>query len=87
MGKEEAKRTEEAKVSSAASSTLEKMLQLRKELKVQEAEFSRGVEAKIRRVEELKRINADLEARVKVAARTKKKLVPFAYITIIFHNA
>ena len=67
MGKEEAKRTEEAKVSSAASSTLEKMLQLRKELKVQEAEFSRGAEARIRRVEELKRINADLEARVKVA--------------------
>ena len=66
MGNEEAKRTEEAKVASA-SSTLEKMLQLRKELKVQEAEFSRGVEAKIRRVEELKRINADLEARVKVA--------------------
>ena len=66
MGNEEAKRTEEAKVASA-SSTLEKMLQLRKELKVQEAEFSRGVEAKIRRGEELKRINADLEARVKVA--------------------
>ena len=66
MGNEEAKRTEEAKVASV-SSTLEKMLQLRKELKVQEAEFSRGAEARIRRVEELKRINADLEARVKVA--------------------
>ena len=66
MGNEEAKRTEEAKVASA-SSTLEKMLELRKELKVQEAEFSRGAEARIRRVEELKRINADLEARVKVA--------------------
>ena len=66
MGKEEAERTEEAKVASA-SSTLEKMLELRKELKVQEAEFSRGAEARIRRVEELKRINADLEARVKVA--------------------
>ena len=66
MGKEEGKRTEEVKVSSA-SSTLEKMLQLRKELKVEEAEFSRGAEARIRRVEELKRINADLEARVKVA--------------------
>ena len=66
MGKEEAKRTEEAKVASV-SSTLEKMLQLRKELKVEEAEFSRGAEARLRRVEELKRINADLEARVKVA--------------------
>ena len=64
MGKEERRMVEEAEGKSPRS-TLERLRQLQKEMEVEDVEFVHSMKVRMKRAEELKKKNVELEERLK----------------------